>query len=338
MKEEDIQLGFGDPPIPTYIYVGDSGDPNAPWYEVDYKLDKKIPILQTALTGKLIGLKMVKKNTKKGDVVKLDISFQADKRYVIRSGVETYFTRSFLLAAEKMDMLDELVTLVAIKGNDQSVVFCKLYYAINHEGIKSDWDPKIKLLPKINALQTRMNIHPQTYDEVMAGAVHSDTDDDLSPVDRMIAEDPIPPSTPPAQEAPPPEPKPEPPEPAEQPIEPAVEPVSEPELAAAKEVVKQEPVQPEAKVEVPASEREPAPIALARRTMGVEYYATQIDDLITVKQLGQLRALVEKLGKTEDIFSLEVMGSEASDLSVKGAEYLIHFGEVKVKELKTTKK
>jgi hypothetical protein len=319
MKQEDIILGFGEPPIPSYIYVGDSGDPNAPWYEVDYKNDKKIPILQTALTGKFIGLNMVKKETKKGDKVKLDISIQADKLYVIRSGVDTYFSRSFLLAAEKIDIFEELITLVARKGDDQSVVFCSIYYAINKEKIKADWDDKIKLLPKINALQVRLNIHPQTYDEVMSGQVHTDADD--------VNE-----STPTITSVPIPEPEPS----VEKTVEPAP-PEPKVEQSPKQEPPKQAPP-PEAKVEVPASEREAAPIALAKRTMAPDFYATEIDDLITLKQFGQLRPLVEQLGKTEDEFCAEIMGCQASDLSIKGAEHIIHFAEVKIKESKKTKK
>lgn len=313
MKEEDIKLGFCDPPVPTYIYVGDSGDKDCPWYELDYKDNKKIPIKHKAIVGKIMGLKLVKKTHKKKDTIKLDISFQAEKRYIIRSGVETYFTRSFLLAAQTMDMTDETVILVASPGNDQSVVFCKVYYAINEERIKTDWDPDCKLHPIVNALQTRMNIHPQTLDEVMSGEEHKDGDDDLSPVDRMIKEDPLPKQTPAPQAA---EPKAE----AEQPQEPKAE------------------NPPAEKVQVPAESRTPAHIAAASRTMGPEYYATEIDDVIEVGQLGKLRALVGQLGITDDEFCKEVMGCEPSDLSVKGADHLIHFAEVKIKGDDKTKK
>jgi len=312
MKEEDIKLGFGDPPVPTYIYVGDSGDPDCPWYELDYKNNnKKIPIPHKALTGRLMGLKLVKKTHKGKDAIKLDISFQADKRYIIRSGVETYFTRSFLLAAQTLDMTDELVMLVASPGKDQSVIFCKLYYAINEERIRTTWDADCKLHPIVHNLQIRMNIHPQTIEEVMSGEEHKDGDDDLSPVDRMIKEDPT--SQPPPAEKVAKEP-----EPKEEPKEVEVAP-------------KTADASPAEKVQVPAKLRTPAPIAAAQRTMGPEYYATEIDDVIEVGQLGKLRAFAEQLGITDEAFCLEVMGCEPSDLSVKGADHLIHFAEVKVK-------
>lgn len=315
MKEDDIKLGFGDPPVPTYIYVGDSGDKDCPWYELDYKNNnKKIPIAHRAVTGKIMGLKLVKKTHKNKDSIKLDISFQAEKRYIIRSGVETYFTRSFLLAAQTMDMTDETVILVASPGSDQSVVFCKLYYAINEERIRTEWDPDCKLHPIVNALQVRMNIHPQTLEEVMSGEEHKDGDDDLSPVDRMIKEDPIPKQTP-APKA-------------------AAEPVQE----AAPTETKTEPAPPAEKVQVPAEKRTPAPVAAASRTMGAEYYATEIDDVIEVGQLGKLRALAEQLNTTDEEFCKEVMGCEPSDLSVKGADHLIHFAEVKAKGDDQTKK
>lgn len=334
MKESDIVFGFGDPPVPTYIYVGDSGDPNCPWYQLDYQNNnKKMPIAQKALTGKLVGLKLVKKTHKDKPAIKLDISIQADKRYVIRSGVETYFTRSFVLAASMLDMFEEPIILAAIPGTDQSVVFCKLYYAINAERIKIQWDANCKLHPLINALQQRMNIHPQTLEEVMSGEDHKDTDDDLSPVDRMIKEEGVPVAQQTTQPEPPPPAQEEPPQVQEAPPPEVLTGSEAAEAEAALQNAK--PVEavkePEAKVQVPNNQRVPAPIAVSRRTMGPEYYATEIDDVINVSQLGKLRGLAEQLNMTDEAFCLEVMGCEPSDLSVKGADHLIHFAEVKVK-------
>jgi hypothetical protein len=154
----EIKLGLCNPPKPIYLYVK-SGELNGEsylWY--NYDNDKTIPIQQTGLTGYISELKLTTKEFRERDNNKLDIVVRADEIYVVRTGRETNFAKSFLLAASLVQDFSKPMIIAATAGKE-NVVFCNLYDAatktqINYNNYKlnkdADW-PAI-----IDSVQTKL--------------------------------------------------------------------------------------------------------------------------------------------------------------------------------------
>ncbi|AUB41975.1 hypothetical protein COO91_08070 [Nostoc flagelliforme CCNUN1] len=93
---------------------------------------------QRALTGYLSELRLTTKEFKGKDNLKLDIVVSADELYVIRTGVETNFAKSFLLAASLIQDFSKPLIIVANAG-DENTVFCNLYDAASKTKIYREW-------------------------------------------------------------------------------------------------------------------------------------------------------------------------------------------------------
>lgn len=322
MTAERPEAGFGSPPIPTYIFVGESDDVDSSWYELDFETKKKIPIKQEALWCTITGLKLVKKIWRDEPVIKLDISVMADKKYVIRSSVDTLFSRGFLLAAQTLDDFEEMICIVVSKGDQQNAIFCRLFYT-NGSRVKAEWNKDIKLLPIIQNLQRRLDIPVQDYNAVLAGAEYNESNQED---DHAQGVQPPPPSQPAAQVT-----QSLPQEEVKTTQPPSQAPVESQPIAIAPLTETEKP-QPQIKVampeliapdKVPVEQQIPAPIARQARTLSAEYYSTEVDDAITLPLLGKIRSLARIL-KIDDVQeSIKVMGSDVTDLSVKGGEHLI---------------
>lgn len=308
MNEVAQKLGLSEPPMPTYIFVGDSGKKDCHWYTMDYKTDEKIPIEQSAIYGRVTNIKMVKKIWKNKPSIKLDIHLLADKPYVIRSGVDTQFARGFLLAIQTIDDFEEVLCISVVPGNEQNVVFCKLYYGTGHL-IKYEYNKDTKLLPIIQSQQHRLGVDVQTYDQVMKGDEHKDGEEEKKTTQSppQNTNNDVQQNQPPSMQEPPEEPPP----PADYTSAPPTQQKPESEQPADPNDIKK------------AEDRIPAPIAAAARKLGPDYYATQADDMITLQQLGRIRSLSLdcKVNDTEEC--LELMGSDSCDLSQKGAVHFI---------------
>lgn len=136
----EIKLGLCNPPEPIYLYVnqGEVDGESFVWYKFNISQDKKIPVTQRALTGYLSELRLTTKEFKGKDNLKLDIVVSADELYVIRSGIETNFTKSFLLAASLVQDFCKPLIIVANAG-DENTVFCNLYDAASKTKIYREW-------------------------------------------------------------------------------------------------------------------------------------------------------------------------------------------------------
>jgi len=136
----EIKLGLCNPPEPVYLYVnqGEVDGESYVWYKFNISQDKKIPVTQRALTGYLSELRLTTKEFKGKDNLKLDIVVSADELYVIRSGIETNFTKSFLLAASLVQDFDKPLIIVANAG-DENTVFYNLYDAASKTKIYREW-------------------------------------------------------------------------------------------------------------------------------------------------------------------------------------------------------
>ncbi|MBN3945161.1 MAG: hypothetical protein HWQ38_01175, partial [Nostoc sp. NMS7] len=136
----EIKLGLCNPPEPIYLYVnqGEVDGESYVWYKLNISQDKKILVTQRALTGYLAELRLTTKEFKGKDNLKLDIVVTADELYVIRTGVETNFAKSFLLAASLVQDFCKPLIIVANAG-DENTVFCNLYDAASKTKIYREW-------------------------------------------------------------------------------------------------------------------------------------------------------------------------------------------------------
>ncbi|RCJ40062.1 hypothetical protein A6770_38360 [Nostoc minutum NIES-26] len=183
----EIKLGLGNPPLPVYLYVKklEINGQVYGWYNFDVSLDKQTPVHQRALTGYLSELQLTDKDYKGKDNLKLDIFILADELYVVRSGIETNFTKSFLLAASVVEDFSKPLTIVANPG-EENVVFCALYDAITKTKIRRDWDVNVDWAELIQQIQAKLS-----------GSLKYDLEEDER--DRLVVEPPS--ATPPKSAA-----------------------------------------------------------------------------------------------------------------------------------------
>lgn len=159
-KQTETVLGFCDLPIPVTIFIGGSDDQNSEdkycWYSLSAD-GQKIGHPQYGLRGYIRGLK-TKHLVFKGDKhYKLVILMEAEKQYRIQVGINTTFSRGFLLALQQRLVdtgdIDGVFTLGVQKADDNKVVFAKLYSEDNAP-CRAEWDKECKLLPIVHQLQT----------------------------------------------------------------------------------------------------------------------------------------------------------------------------------------
>lgn len=114
------KLGFHPPLTRLYIFVKNEG--NCLWYSLDD--GRKVYIQETALTGVIKSLEVKEASTSHGDRMKLDVEVVADRRYVLRSGVESAFSRGMLMliAALSDEQLKRPITLELKPGDEKGNV------------------------------------------------------------------------------------------------------------------------------------------------------------------------------------------------------------------------
>jgi hypothetical protein len=135
----DIKLGFGAIPRLQYIFVSREND--YCWYALSEE-NKQIPIYDKALTGIITGIEVNKKvETSFGETEKTDLHIIADKPYVVRSGSDSYFSKSLLLSLDNLssEELQHPLT-IAVEPGDKKVVFCKVYNPATYRSIGVSWD------------------------------------------------------------------------------------------------------------------------------------------------------------------------------------------------------
>ena len=174
----EIKLGLGNPPHPIYLYVKNEemGGEQYVWYKYIINHKEKIPVQQRALTGYICELRLTEKDYKGQDNLKLDIVISADELYVIRSGINTNFAKSFLLAASLVEDFSQPLTIVANPGNE-NVVFCSLYDAQSKTKIRRDWDANADFASFIQDIQSRLTFATkyEIDDEDMDGVAQPST-------------------------------------------------------------------------------------------------------------------------------------------------------------------
>ncbi|MBW4427826.1 MAG: hypothetical protein KME50_26140 [Nostoc desertorum CM1-VF14] len=151
----EIKLGLCNPPEPIYLYVnqGEVDGESYVWYKFNISQDKKTPVTQRALTGYLSELRLTTKEFKGKDNLKLDIVVSADELYVVRTGIETNFAKSFLLATSLIQDFSKPLIIVATAG-DENTVFCNLYDAATKTKIYREWSRDLDWATIIRDIQS----------------------------------------------------------------------------------------------------------------------------------------------------------------------------------------
>ncbi|WP_179051795.1 hypothetical protein [Nostoc sp. TCL26-01] len=154
----EIKLGLCNPPEPIYLYVknGESSGETYLWYHYNIEQDKTIPVQQRGLTGYLSEVRVTAKEYKTKDTTKLDIVVSADEVYIIRTGIETNFAKTFLLAASQVYDFSKPLVIAATSG-DENTVFCRLYDATTKVRVRSEWNPNADWFSIISELQSRLS-------------------------------------------------------------------------------------------------------------------------------------------------------------------------------------
>ncbi|MBD2535841.1 hypothetical protein H6G97_43450 [Nostoc flagelliforme FACHB-838] len=162
----EIKLGLCNPPEPIYLYVnqGEVDGESFVWYKFNISQDKKIPVIQRALTGYLSELRLTTKEFKGRDNLKLDIVVSADELYVVRTGVETNFAKSFLLAASLIQDFSKPLIIVANAG-DENTVFCNLYDAATKTKIYREWSRDLNWATIIRDIQSLLGVTSNSIPE-----------------------------------------------------------------------------------------------------------------------------------------------------------------------------
>ncbi|AUS99657.1 hypothetical protein CLI64_04230 [Nostoc sp. CENA543] len=135
----DVKLGFGSIPKPQYVFVSKESDHC--WYMLSDDT-KPIPIYDRALTGVITGIEVNKKvETSHGEAEKTDLHILADKPYVVRSGSESYFSKSLLLSLDVLthEQLSQPLT-ISVSPGDKTIVFCTIYNPVTYRAVGVSWD------------------------------------------------------------------------------------------------------------------------------------------------------------------------------------------------------
>jgi hypothetical protein len=136
------EMGLIDLPKTQYLYVGrqeDKADPSC-WYR--WKDERASPVSATALRGELVDIQINKTTFKGKDSIKLDLYMKChSQQYCVRSGIDTMFSRSVLLALneiEDINAANPIVIGVRASKEDENIVFGSVL--IGQQPIKALWD------------------------------------------------------------------------------------------------------------------------------------------------------------------------------------------------------
>lgn len=134
----EVKLGFGSVPKPQYVFVNKEG--SHCWYTLEE--DKQVPIEEKALTGIITGIECNKAvETQYGVVYKTDLTILAPHPHVIRSGRESYFSKSLLLSLDALSIEELKKPLtISVEPGDKTVVFCNIYDPATYQKVDFKWD------------------------------------------------------------------------------------------------------------------------------------------------------------------------------------------------------
>jgi hypothetical protein len=155
----EIKLGLGNPPEPVYLYVKNEqlGGEQYVWYKYIFNQNSKIPVYEKSLTGYISEVKKTEREFQGRVNIKLDIVISADELYVVRSGIDTNFAKSFLLAASVIEDFSKPVCIVPNPGNGNNVVFCSIMDAQTRYKYRRDWNTNADWEGIIASIQSKLS-------------------------------------------------------------------------------------------------------------------------------------------------------------------------------------
>ncbi|MBD2156280.1 hypothetical protein H6G02_17380 [Leptolyngbya sp. FACHB-16] len=119
------QLGFHDGAGAMRVYANRSN--GGLWYTV---VDNQVQLIpHTALTGYLTDISFPKVERRGKECIKLQITLQGDRPYLIEAGHDSHFSKGFLSAVALLipAQVQTPVTISPQAGEDDSVLFCRLF-------------------------------------------------------------------------------------------------------------------------------------------------------------------------------------------------------------------
>ncbi|MBH8571670.1 hypothetical protein I8752_01235 [Nostocaceae cyanobacterium CENA369] len=161
-----IELGLCNPPEPIYLYV-DRGEINGEkyvWYRYNNEQDTKTAVQYRGLTGYVTELRVTTKEFRGQDNKKLNIFVSADEIYVVRTGIETNFAKTFLLAASQVQDFSKPLIIAATPG-EENVVFCRLYDPATKIRIQRKWNPNADWEGIIQDIQSKLDCNSESFPE-----------------------------------------------------------------------------------------------------------------------------------------------------------------------------
>jgi|GEM_PF-1578562 len=153
------QLGFGDPRR-DFVYVKAQG--KSPWYK--WENETAIPIEERGLMAVVKGIEVVGIGEDKDFRHKLDLSVEADKPYVVRTGLETVSAKSLLLGLRHVQSLSSPLKIVASiqEGNRGPYVTLSLFEGVRRVEIPfGEQDAIDDWLAIANEIRQRLGQEPQ---------------------------------------------------------------------------------------------------------------------------------------------------------------------------------
>jgi hypothetical protein len=143
---EAQKLGLGVAQRPTRIYVEKSQ--NSYWHLWDTVTEKAIPITESNITGFLSDCYVTEKKTDFGTSKKLHLLINADKVYEVISGLDTWFSKTILLALCEQSpkvFLNPITIELSSTDATKKVIFGRLYVNNSLRAHRSSYDWKLDL-------------------------------------------------------------------------------------------------------------------------------------------------------------------------------------------------
>lgn len=148
-------LGLCSPPTAFYLFVGETGE-DCLWYTLDGQ-DKQVPVHDQALHGDLKEVRIIEREFRGRKSDKLELVVSADRTYVVRSGLETTWSRGILLALEAAPDLARPLYFCVRNADNEKVVFSSLYTAAG-ERVLAEWDKERDLKEVVTLLRSRLGL------------------------------------------------------------------------------------------------------------------------------------------------------------------------------------
>lgn len=131
------RLGLHSDAGTIYIYANRQHHCN--WYTLDADRNPQ-PITHTVVTGYIRGLKFERVERRGRECHKLLTTVEADRTYILESGHDSHFSKCVLSAIATLtpQQLLQPITLQPVAGDDDSVLFCRLW--VGSELVKAPYD------------------------------------------------------------------------------------------------------------------------------------------------------------------------------------------------------